>query len=401
MHSNRLHRTPSRLLSPENRPSRSQDSSANSLRRPSQLHCPLQQPSMLVCYALQGSTLSSLGQTQKSGSSVSHITTHLISLSLSPGLSLRGSLPPRPLQTTSPAATPPISTYCARRYLSYSDPAHPNLSPITDLHNPDTPCTGNPAPADWRAGGSCYVGSVVLVPTKNNISESITAGCFISQSCPMLQTVQCFRQIYLVSSKPFLFVCFFGILQFSLPYPVIPAGGSLAECVPFPVSLVPPTSGFPSTSMVSPPPTTIPTTSPAPSRAPLMQCTGVVPSFSLPPTAMPTLPQHQAVITDPLTTQPAHIPEFPAVQPAPIHSAPLRQPTLGQSLPDPTLPPEITQPSLPEQALPFLQPVVQVNTIVMFHLDSEIRQKILISENSEINIRMLCAIFIQSAQCLL
>ncbi|XP_064161107.1 serine/threonine-protein kinase WNK2-like isoform X3 [Anguilla rostrata] len=156
--------------------------------------------------------------------------------------------------------------------------------------------------------------------------------------------------------------------QFSLPYPVIPAGGSLAECVSFPVTLVPPTSSFPTTSMVSPAmPTPIPTASPASVMQSLpQQCTGVVPSTSLHPTAVPTLPQHQGALTDPPTTQPARIPEFPAVQPAPPHSAPSFpqpalpcQPTLGHTLPDPTPPPEIPPPSLPEQALPFLQSVVQ------------------------------------------
>ncbi|KAJ8258327.1 hypothetical protein COCON_G00173390 [Conger conger] len=103
--------------------------------------------------------------------------------------------------------------------------------------------------------------------------------------------------------------------QFSLPYPVIPAGGSLAECAPFPMSLAP-TAGLPCSCM--------------------------------------------AVSTDPLAAHPAHVPA------APLHGAPClpqpalhHQPPLGRSLPDPTPPSELTPPSLPEQAPPFLQPVVQ------------------------------------------
>ncbi|KAJ8400151.1 hypothetical protein AAFF_G00398450 [Aldrovandia affinis] len=161
------------------------------------------------------------------------------------------------------------------------------------------------------------------------------------------------------------------LTQFPLLYPVIPAGGGLAECVPFPVSPLPTTSSFPSTNMAKPAMPTA-TASPAPSFAPVLQppvslqCPGVASSSPPSTMAVPTLPQQQGIITDPPPVQPAHIPEFLEVQPAPLHNTPPPQeqapplkPTPSPSVREQAPPLKPTLPSLPEQAPPYHQPVAQ------------------------------------------
>ncbi|KAG9333838.1 hypothetical protein JZ751_009988, partial [Albula glossodonta] len=160
--------------------------------------------------------------------------------------------------------------------------------------------------------------------------------------------------------------------QFPLPYPVIPAGGGLAECTPFPVaSPSPATSSFPSTSTARPA-TPILAAGPAPSLAPILQapssvslqCAAVASPAPLIPMAMPTLPRCQGAIADPPPSKPAHIPEFLETQPAPLHSVPL----IPEPAPPPHPPPSVLEqalplkpapPTLPEQAPPCLQPVAQ------------------------------------------
>ncbi|XP_036386395.1 serine/threonine-protein kinase WNK2-like isoform X2 [Megalops cyprinoides] len=149
-----------------------------------------------------------------------------------------------------------------------------------------------------------------------------------------------------------------NVTQLSAPYPVIPAGGTLAECEAAPVLSVP---AAPAPSCYLPPKQATPTAAAAaPSHAPTLhtgsappapapvalQGTGLPSSAPLLAEALPSSLTPVPVLpgTEDASMKPAHIPGFPVIQPAPPQSL--------ASVPEQALPPQTNTPSVPEPSPP-------------------------------------------------
>ncbi|KAG7477853.1 hypothetical protein MATL_G00074010 [Megalops atlanticus] len=160
-----------------------------------------------------------------------------------------------------------------------------------------------------------------------------------------------------------------NVTQLPAPYPVTPAGGTLAECeaapalsvpaAPAPSCYLPPKQATPAAAAAAPSHApALQTGSAPPAPAPVaLQRAGLLSSASLLAEAVPSNLTPVPVLpgTEDASMKPAHIPVFPVIQPAPPQSLP--------SVPEQALPPQtntpsvskLTPPSQPEPAPPFLQ----------------------------------------------